>query len=123
MIVWKLEVYRSASYKKYFTMMAEKKLSTVVILWVSCCHKIEIYIPDCLYYFCRGKSVPTQDATLHHLVAFDHDMDLIPMLYAHCSYSLEIGKGTIIDYNFLALERQLVTTFIAGKPMLDVGVS
>ena len=45
------------------------------------------------------------------------------MLYAHCSYSLEIGKGTTIDYNFLALERQIVTTFIAGKPMLDVGVS
>ena len=60
---------------------------------------------------------------MHHLVAFDHDMDLIPMLYAHCSYSLEIGKGTTIDYNFLALERQIVTTFIAGKPMLDVGVS
>ena len=64
-----------------------------------------------------------QDATLHHLVAFDHDMDLLPLLYAHCSYSLEVGKGTAIDYNFIALERQLVTTFIAGKPMLDIGVS
>jgi len=69
----------------------------------------------------NSKSVLIQDATLHHLVAFDHDMDLLPLLYAHCSYSLEIGKGTAVDYNFIALERQLVTTFIAGKPMLDIG--
>ena len=73
--------------------------------------------------FSSIKSIPTQEATVHHLVAYDHDIDLIPMLYAHCSYSLEIGKGTVIDYNFLTLERQLVTTFISGKPMLEVKVS
>lgn len=80
-----------------------------------------------LYYdlciFCSTKSVPSQEATVHHLVAYDHDVDLVPMLYAHCSYSLEIGKGTKIDYNFIALERQILTTFISGKPMLEVGVS
>ena len=76
-----------------------------------------------MFSSCRIKNVPIQEATFYDLVAYDHDVDLIPMLYAHCSYSLEIGKGTIIDYNFIALERQLVTTFISGKPMLDVGVS
>ena len=44
------------------------------------------------------------------------------MLYAHCSYSLEMEKGTVVHYNFRALERQLVNTFISGKPELHVEV-
>ena len=70
----------------------------------------------------RVKRVQIQEATNVHLVAYDHDADLIPMFYAHCDYSLEVGKGTTIDYNFPALERQLVDTLIRGKPLLDIEV-
>ena len=73
--------------------------------------------------FCRIKKVSLQDVVLAHLVAYDHDKDLLPMLYAHCNYSLEIGQGTIIDYNFPALERQLVDSLIRGKPMINIEVS
>eukprot|EP00794_Sanderia_malayensis_P015622 gene15622-17198_t len=66
------------------------------------------------------KRVFLQDVTMAHLIAYDHDRDLTPMLYAHCDYSLELGKGTIVDYNFPALERQLVDTFIRGKPLIDI---
>lgn len=67
--------------------------------------------------------MPVHEANVHQLIAFDYDIDFIPMLYAHCSYSLEMGKGTMIDYNFITLERHLVTSTIAGKPMIDVVVS
>ena len=44
------------------------------------------------------------------------------MVYAHCNYSLEIGKGTEVSYNLPALERQLIEIFVRGKPYVDIKV-
>eukprot|EP00795_Rhopilema_esculentum_P010371 gene10371-19073_t len=69
------------------------------------------------------KRVSIQEANQFNLIAYDYDKDLVPIMYAHCDYSLEIGKGTIVDYNFPALERQIVNTFISGKPVIDMAVT
>ena len=62
------------------------------------------------------------EVTQAQLVAYDHERDFLPMVYAHCDYSLEIGRGAEVTYNFPGLERQLIETFVRGKPSIDVKV-
>ena len=73
-------------------------------------------------FFCRQSKVSISDVTQAHLVAYDHERDFLPMVYAHCDYSLEIGRGTEVTYNLPGLERQLIETFVRGKPYIDIKV-
>ena len=63
------------------------------------------------------------DLTPAHLISYDPDRDLLPMVVANCTYSLEVGHGTRITYNFRSLEQQLTERFIKGKAMLTFQVS
>ena len=68
---------------------------------------------------CRHESVASVDEISNsQLVSFSIAEDIITLVIAHCNYSLEIGKGTIIDYDFEGLQRQIYEKFIRGRPML-----
>ena len=72
--------------------------------------------------FFRQSKVELSEVTQAQLVVYDHERDFLPMVYAHCDYSLEISRGTEVTYNFPGLERQLIETFVRGKPSIDVKV-
>ena len=61
--------------------------------------------------------------TKAHLVAYDLEKDLQPMILAHCDYSLKVGQGTIVEYNWMALERQLIDRFISGRNRITTMVN
>ena len=49
---------------------------------------------------------------------YSPDEDLLPILYLHCDYSLEIGKGTQMEYNLDAIERRLMEKVCYGKTFI-----
>ncbi|XP_070580814.1 E3 ubiquitin-protein ligase rnf213-alpha-like isoform X2 [Ptychodera flava] len=55
------------------------------------------------------------DLTPADLIAYDPEKDLLPMVLSHCNYSLEVGRGTLVEYDLPSLERQLEERFIRGK--------
>ena len=59
------------------------------------------------------------NVTKAHLVAYDPDKDFLPMIFAHCHYSLKVGEETTIDFNWKCLERQVVDRFIRRRPRLS----
>jgi len=63
--------------------------------------------------------VNVQDAELPQLIAFDAQQDLLQVLLANCSYSLEAGRGALIEYDFDGIERQIEDRFLRGRPGLD----
>ncbi|CAH3189324.1 unnamed protein product [Porites lobata] len=63
--------------------------------------------------------IQLQDVTTSQLIAYDTDRDLLPLILAQCNYSLEVGRGTLVQYNWDALERQLIDRFIRRKPLVD----
>ena len=67
--------------------------------------------------------VSLAQATSSHLIAYDVERDLMPLILAQCNYSLEVGKGTVVEYNWAGLERQLIDRFIRGRPLIDYQVS
>ncbi|XP_027055365.1 E3 ubiquitin-protein ligase RNF213-like isoform X2 [Pocillopora damicornis] len=63
--------------------------------------------------------IQLQDVTRSHLISYDTERDLLPLVLAQCNYSLEVGRGTLVQYNWEALERQLIDRFIRGRPLID----
>ncbi|XP_077981790.1 E3 ubiquitin-protein ligase RNF213-like [Glandiceps talaboti] len=59
--------------------------------------------------------VKMTDVTEAHLIAYNAEEDIEPLVIAYCDYSLEMGRGTCLDYNFEGLERQIITKFVQGK--------
>ena len=62
------------------------------------------------------------DVTLSQLIAYDPERDLLPLILAHCNYSLEVGGETFVQYDWTALERQLTDRFLKGRPFVDFKV-
>ena len=58
------------------------------------------------------------EVTTSTLIAYDFDRDLYPLILAHCDYSLEVGKGMDVRYNYHSLERQIVDRFVIGRPLV-----
>lgn len=53
-----------------------------------------------------------------HLI--DHEQQLLSIILSHCNYSLEVGKGRSVLYNYEALEKHILDRFIYGKPSIEV---
>lgn len=66
--------------------------------------------------------ISIDEVTTAHLIAYDVERDLMPLVFSHCDYSLAVGEGEKSSYNFQALERQIVDRFIAGKPLVAMKV-
>ena len=66
--------------------------------------------------------MPIDFVTRAHLVSYDVERDLMPLVLAHCDYSLSVGRGTNITYNLAALERQIVDRFVNGKAHVEMKV-
>ena len=74
-------------------------------------------------YFSSLERVFSTEVTISHLIAYDQERDLLPLILAHCNYSLEVGKETIIQYDWAALERQLIDRFLRGRPYVEFKVN
>jgi hypothetical protein len=77
----------------------------------------------CLYSSSKLPQFGVKEATAAHLIYYDPEKDLLPMVLAHCNYSLEVGKGTVINYDFVGLERELEERLLRGKPKLVFNVA
>ncbi|XP_053396355.1 E3 ubiquitin-protein ligase rnf213-alpha-like [Mercenaria mercenaria] len=62
-----------------------------------------------------------REVTAAHLISYDPQHDILPLVLANCHYSFEMGKGTKIEYDFTGLERQLMDRFLFSKSKIDVG--
>ena len=60
---------------------------------------------------------------MSHLIAYDPERDLLPLILAHCNYSLEVGQETLVQYDWGALERQLIDRFLRGRPFVEFKVN
>ncbi|XP_064634464.1 E3 ubiquitin-protein ligase rnf213-alpha-like [Lineus longissimus] len=86
----------------------------------------EFIMAYCRYKERESSELPEfsiKEATPAHLISYDPEKDLLPMVLANCNYSLEVGKGTIITYDFSGIERQLEERLLRGKPKLRFEIS
>ena len=71
------------------------------------------------FLFCfRYDPIQPSDATINHLVAYDKDKDLLPLILSHRDYAMETEQGTSHTFNLTALQRQIEECFLRGRPKI-----
>ena len=61
------------------------------------------------------RQVPLVNVRESDLVSYNPDRDLLPLVYAHCDYTLTIGEKTKVEYNTQAIEKHLIEKLTLGK--------
>ena len=46
------------------------------------------------------------------------ERELLPLVLAHCHYTLVKGRETDISYDLMGIQTQLARRFLAGKPLI-----
>ena len=56
------------------------------------------------------------------LISYNPDRDLLPLVYAHCDYTLTIGKETKVEYNMQAIQKHLIEKLTLGKAEIVIQI-
>uniref|UniRef100_A0A671V7R4 Uncharacterized protein n=2 Tax=Sparus aurata TaxID=8175 RepID=A0A671V7R4_SPAAU len=60
--------------------------------------------------------VSVAELTEEHVICYDMEKDLLPLVLSNCQYSLERGHETISQFDLPRIQQQILTRFLQGKP-------
>ncbi|XP_025754625.1 E3 ubiquitin-protein ligase rnf213-alpha isoform X3 [Oreochromis niloticus] len=63
-------------------------------------------------------TVSLTELTEQHVISYDVEKDLLPLILSNCQYSLECGHETISEYDLPRIQQQILTRFLQGKPLI-----
>jgi len=63
--------------------------------------------------------VSVAEATSAHLISYHPEKDLLPLVISCCQYTLTVGKGSTVTYDFTVLQRRIEERFLRHRPLLD----
>ncbi|XP_073332592.1 E3 ubiquitin-protein ligase rnf213-alpha-like [Pagrus major] len=62
--------------------------------------------------------VSVAELTEEHVIHYDMEKDLLPLVLSNCQYSLERGHETISQFDLPRIQQQILTRFLQGKPLI-----
>ncbi|NXP65010.1 RN213 ligase, partial [Chloropsis cyanopogon] len=62
---------------------------------------------------------PSEVADLH-LISYEVEKDLIPLILSNCQYSMEKGGETLQDFDLERIQQQVISKFLQGKPLITL---
>ncbi|CAO2646302.1 E3 ubiquitin-protein ligase RNF213 [Lemmus lemmus] len=65
-------------------------------------------------------SVDTADVTDLHVIHYEVDRDLIPLIVSNCQYQVQQGGETSQEFDLEKIQRQISSRFLQGKPRLTL---
>ena len=79
----------------------------------------------CFVMFLSPSSYRVSVAELReqHVISYELEKDLLPLVLSNCQYSLERGHETITQYDLPMIQQQIITRFLQGKPLITRTVS
>lgn len=69
---------------------------------------------------CSDYSVTVEALSETQLALCHPELELLPLVLAHCNYTLVKGRQTDRSYNLLGIQKELCRRFFAGKPLIQV---
>ncbi|XP_053368256.1 E3 ubiquitin-protein ligase rnf213-alpha-like [Clarias gariepinus] len=55
-----------------------------------------------------------------HVIRYEVDRDLLPLVLSNCQYSMERGQETVSEYDLPKIQQQVFTRFLQGKPQITL---
>lgn len=62
------------------------------------------------------------DLTDLHVIRYELERDLMPLVLANTQYSIEKGQETLHEYDLPKIQQQIVARFLLGKPLITLNV-
>ncbi|XP_067280905.1 E3 ubiquitin-protein ligase rnf213-alpha isoform X2 [Pseudorasbora parva] len=67
-----------------------------------------------------GYTVSPADLTELHVIRYEYERDLQPLVLSNCQYSMERGQETVLEYDLPKIQQQILTRFLQGKPHITI---
>uniref|UniRef100_A0A669PUC8 RING-type E3 ubiquitin transferase n=2 Tax=Phasianus colchicus TaxID=9054 RepID=A0A669PUC8_PHACC len=78
-------------------------------------HSVNKHIKDDERYLIS----PSEVADLH-LISYEVEKDLIPLILSNCQYSMEKGGETLQHFDLERIQQQVISKFLQGKPLITL---
>lgn len=82
----------------------------------SCVEEFELSLFSCSY---RVSPVDLSDL---HVIRYELERDLMPLILSNTQYSIEKGQETLPEYDLAKIQQQLISRFLLGKPLITLNV-
>ncbi|XP_063053951.1 E3 ubiquitin-protein ligase rnf213-alpha [Engraulis encrasicolus] len=95
--------------------------STALVSYLIRLHNDMVYAMDKHTGEDTRYTVSTADLCELHVIHYDVERDILPLVLSHCQYSVERGgKGALAEYDLPKIQQQLLTGFLQGKPRITL---
>lgn len=64
---------------------------------------------------------PMEVADLH-VITYEVERDLIPLILSNCQYSIEKGREALEEFDLEKIQQQIISRFLRGKPLITLRV-
>ncbi|XP_026120794.1 E3 ubiquitin-protein ligase rnf213-alpha-like [Carassius auratus] len=94
--------------------------STALVSYLIALHNDLVYTMEKHTGEESGYTVSPADLTELHVIHYEYERDLLPLILSNCQYSMECGQETLMEYDLPNIQQQIVTRFLQGKPFITL---
>ncbi|XP_014912893.1 E3 ubiquitin-protein ligase RNF213 isoform X2 [Poecilia latipinna] len=94
--------------------------STALISYLIALHNDLIYCVDKHTGEETSYKVSPADLTDLHVIRYELERDLMPLILSNTQYSIEKGQETLHEYDLFKIQQQIISRFLLGKPRITL---
>ncbi|XP_042247797.1 E3 ubiquitin-protein ligase rnf213-alpha [Thunnus maccoyii] len=94
--------------------------STALVSYLIALHNDLVYCVDKHTGEETSYKVSPADLTDLHVIRYELERDLMPLVLSNTQYSIERGQETIHEYDLPKIQQQIVSRFLLGKPLITL---
>nr|XP_055971345.1 E3 ubiquitin-protein ligase RNF213 [Sorex fumeus] len=94
--------------------------STALASYLIALHNAAVYKMDTVSQDASSYTVDASEVSDLHVISYELERDLHPLILSCCQYSVEQGAEALLDVDLDKLQRQLLTRFLQGKPRVTL---
>ncbi|XP_023265809.1 E3 ubiquitin-protein ligase RNF213 [Seriola lalandi dorsalis] len=94
--------------------------STALVSYLISLHNDLVYCVDKHTGEETSYKVSPADLTDLHVIRYELERDLMPLVLSNTQYSIERGQETLHEYDLPKIQQQIVSRFLQGKPLITL---
>ncbi|XP_041853322.1 E3 ubiquitin-protein ligase rnf213-alpha isoform X2 [Melanotaenia boesemani] len=94
--------------------------STALVSYLIALHNDFIYCVDKHSGEETSYKVSPADLTDLHVIRYELERDVMPLVLSNTQYSIERGQETLYEYDLPKIQQQVISRFLLGKPLITL---
>ncbi|XP_058417797.1 E3 ubiquitin-protein ligase RNF213 isoform X3 [Diceros bicornis minor] len=94
--------------------------STALVSYLFNLHNEMVYTVEKFSKENNSYSVDASEVTDLHVISYEVERDLTPLILSNCQYQVEQGGETLQEFDLEKIQRQITSRFLQGKPRLTL---